>query len=160
MAHSKLPVPTALNMKGEVTSNWKFKDQRQNYEITSGLAQKEANVKLATLKVVMGKDCLWKEILSQQRIRHFKISQSIYFVYDVGIISSHSKWLRTATRFCRGYRTLKVTRRWRRKQFMTISKCVICNEFQPQQQKEPLISHETPKLPRAEAAVDLFTSCF
>jgi len=28
---------------------------------------------------------LWKEILSQQRIRCFKILQSIYFAYDVGI---------------------------------------------------------------------------
>jgi len=35
-------------------------------------------------------NCLWKEILSQQRIRHFKILQSIYFAYDVGIISSYS----------------------------------------------------------------------
>jgi len=34
--------------------------------------------------------CIWKEILSQQRIRHFKILQSIYFAYDVGIISSYS----------------------------------------------------------------------
>jgi len=34
--------------------------------------------------------CLWKEVLSQQRIRHFKILQSIYFAYDVGIISSYS----------------------------------------------------------------------
>jgi len=34
--------------------------------------------------------CLWKEIISQQRIRHFKILQSIYFAYDVGIISSYS----------------------------------------------------------------------
>jgi len=34
--------------------------------------------------------CLWKEILSQQRIRHFKILQSIYFAYDVSIISSYS----------------------------------------------------------------------
>ena len=33
---------------------------------------------------------LWKEILSQQRIRHFEILQSIYFAYDVGIISSYS----------------------------------------------------------------------
>jgi len=33
--------------------------------------------------------CLWKEILSQQRIRHSKILQSIYFAYDVGIISSY-----------------------------------------------------------------------
>ena len=36
------------------------------------------------------KYCLWKEILSQQRIRHFKILQSIYFACDVGIISSYS----------------------------------------------------------------------
>ena len=32
--------------------------------------------------------CLWKEVLSQQRIRHIKILQSIYFAYNVGIISS------------------------------------------------------------------------
>jgi len=37
-----------------------------------------------------GGHCLWKEILSQQRIRHFKILQSIYFAYDVGIISPYS----------------------------------------------------------------------
>jgi len=34
--------------------------------------------------------CLWKEILFQQRIRHFKILQSIYFAYDIGIVSSYS----------------------------------------------------------------------
>jgi len=34
--------------------------------------------------------CLWKEIVSQQRIRHFKILQSIYFAYEVGVISSYS----------------------------------------------------------------------
>jgi len=34
--------------------------------------------------------CLWKEILSQQRIRHFKNLQSVYFAYDVGLISSYS----------------------------------------------------------------------
>jgi len=38
-----------------------------------------------------------------------------------------------------------------------ISKCAICNEFQPQQQKEPLIPHDMPKLPWADVAVDLFT---
>jgi len=37
------------------------------------------------------KHCLWKEILSQQRIRHFKVLQSIYFAHDVGIISSSPK---------------------------------------------------------------------
>jgi len=30
-----------------------------------------------------------KEVLSQLRIRHFKILQSIYFAYEVGIISSY-----------------------------------------------------------------------
>ena len=58
MSNSNLPVPIAMNMKGDVASNWKsFKDQWQNYEIVSSLAQKEANIQLATLKVVMGKDC-------------------------------------------------------------------------------------------------------
>ena len=40
---------------------------------------------------------LWKEILSQQRIRHFKILQSIYFAYDVGIISSYSNRIKMIT---------------------------------------------------------------
>ena len=34
-----------------------------------------------------------------------------------------------------------------------ISKCAMCNEFQPQQQKEPLIPHDTPKLPWADLAI-------
>jgi len=41
--------------------------------------------------------CLWKEILSQQRIRHFKILQSVYFAYDVGIISYYSNSQAKAT---------------------------------------------------------------
>ena len=58
MADSNLPLPMAMNMKGDVASNWKFfKDQWQNNDIASGLAQKEANVRLTTLKVVIGKDC-------------------------------------------------------------------------------------------------------
>ena len=36
-------------------------------------------------------DCLWKKILSQPRIKRFKILQSIYFAHDVGITSSYSK---------------------------------------------------------------------
>jgi len=36
----------------------------------------------------MVKSSPWKEILSQQRIRHFKI---LHFAYDVGIISYYSK---------------------------------------------------------------------
>jgi len=41
----------------------------------------------------LNQHCLWKEILFQQRIRHFKILQSIYFAYDAGIISSYSNRL-------------------------------------------------------------------
>jgi len=39
---------------------------------------------------VISVQCLWKVVLSQQRIRHLKILQSVYFAYDVGIISSYS----------------------------------------------------------------------
>jgi len=50
-ADSNLPVSPAMNMKGDIASNWKFfKDQWQNYKITSGLAQKEANVRTAPPK--------------------------------------------------------------------------------------------------------------
>jgi len=38
---------------------------------------------------IFQKHCLWKEIHSQQRIRHFKILQSMYFAFDVGITSSY-----------------------------------------------------------------------
>jgi len=73
MANSNLPVPIAMSVKGDLANNWKcFKDQWQNYEITSGLAQKEANVRLVLLKVMI--------------------------------------WVRTVTRFYRGYQTLKVKR--------------------------------------------------
>jgi len=44
-------------------------------------------------------NCLWKEILSQQRIRHFKILQSINFAYDVGIITSYSNKMMLYTSF-------------------------------------------------------------
>jgi len=37
------------------------------------------------------KHCLWKEILSQQSNRHFKILQGIYFTYDAGIIRCRTK---------------------------------------------------------------------
>ena len=63
-----------MNLKGDVTSNWKFfKAQWQNYEIASGLAQKESNVRLATLNVSMGKDCY--EIL--QRLPDFENKKTV-----------------------------------------------------------------------------------
>ena len=58
MAYAHLPMPFAMDMKGDVAGNWKFfKDQWRNYEIASGLAQKDADVRLATQNLVMGKDC-------------------------------------------------------------------------------------------------------
>ena len=38
-----------------------------------------------------------------------------------------------------------------------LSKCEVCNTFQPQQQKEPLISHEIPHHPWEKIASDIFT---
>ena len=38
-----------------------------------------------------------------------------------------------------------------------LSKCEVCNTFQPQQQKEPLISHEIPHRPWEKMASDIFT---
>ena len=38
-----------------------------------------------------------------------------------------------------------------------LSKCEVCNTFQPQQQKEPLISHEIPHRPWEKIASDIFT---
>jgi len=47
-----------MNINGDIASNWTFfKDQWQNYGIASGLAQKEVNVRLATLEVAIGNDC-------------------------------------------------------------------------------------------------------
>jgi len=39
-------------------------------------------------------------ILSQQKIRHFKILQSMYFVYEVGIISSYSNRIKILLTGC------------------------------------------------------------
>ena len=54
----------------------------------SNITEKEISVHYSGKDIQMY--CLWKDILSQQRIRHLKILQSIYFAYDVGIISSYS----------------------------------------------------------------------
>ena len=37
-----------------------------------------------------------------------------------------------------------------------VSRCSMCNTYQPKQSKEPLISHETPTLPWSKVGVDLF----
>lgn len=37
-----------------------------------------------------------------------------------------------------------------------VEKCVQCQQFQPQQQKEPLITHEVPELPWMKVGADIF----
>ena len=37
-----------------------------------------------------------------------------------------------------------------------VSKCSVCNTYQPKQCKEPLLSHDPPALPLSKVGVDLF----
>ena len=52
---STVPTLTPIKMLGNLTENWDFfKQMWSNYEIASGLIKKSAEVRKATLKVVMG----------------------------------------------------------------------------------------------------------
>ena len=45
--------------RGDLTSNWEFfKQQWQDYEVAKGLDQKSQAIHVATVRSVMGKDCL------------------------------------------------------------------------------------------------------
>ena len=45
--------------RGDLTSNWEFfKQQWQDYEVATGLDQKSQAIHVATVRSVMGKDCL------------------------------------------------------------------------------------------------------
>ena len=53
------PLPNAMNGKGDVAANWEFFSQQwSDYEIATGLNGKAENIHLATLRSVMGRDCL------------------------------------------------------------------------------------------------------
>ena len=53
------PLPNAMNGKGDVAANWEFFSQQwSDYEIATGLNGKSENIRLATLRSVMGRDCL------------------------------------------------------------------------------------------------------
>ena len=55
---STIPTPTPMKMQGNLAKNWDFfKQMWFNYEIASGLIEKSAEVRKATLKVVMGQEC-------------------------------------------------------------------------------------------------------
>ena len=56
---SNFPVPTPRKCKGDKVANWEFfRQQWEDYEIATGLDQRDQKVRLATLRSVMGKDCL------------------------------------------------------------------------------------------------------
>jgi len=56
---TNFPVPSAMVCRGDLTSNWElFNQQRQDYEVVTGLDQKGQSVRLATFRSVMGKECL------------------------------------------------------------------------------------------------------
>lgn len=57
MAYS-IPVPEAMDMKGDMYNNWTFfRAQWENYEIATGLNIKDKTIRVATLLTVMGKEC-------------------------------------------------------------------------------------------------------
>ncbi|XP_035690003.1 uncharacterized protein K02A2.6-like [Branchiostoma floridae] len=60
MADSRLlPVPKPVEMTGDVSENWEiFKDEWASYEIATEKNKKPKEIRVATLKTVIGRDCL------------------------------------------------------------------------------------------------------
>lgn len=56
---SNFPVPSPMKISGDRVTNWEFfRPQWQDYELGTGLEHRPEPVRLATLRSVMGKDCL------------------------------------------------------------------------------------------------------
>ncbi len=56
---ANFPVPAPMELKVDLPSNWQFfQDQWQDYEIATGLEKKDNSIRVATLRTVMGKECL------------------------------------------------------------------------------------------------------
>ena len=56
MAFFNIPVPAPMEVKGDLLSNWIFfKDQWEDYKVATGLREKSKNVRVATLRSVMGR---------------------------------------------------------------------------------------------------------
>ena len=56
---SNFPVPAPMKITGDRKGNWEFFSQQWNdYELATGLDKRSEKVRLATLRSVMGKDCL------------------------------------------------------------------------------------------------------
>ena len=59
MATSGLPVPAPMDTKDDLPSNWQFfKQQWADYEVATELKDKDEAVRIATLRSIMGKECL------------------------------------------------------------------------------------------------------
>ena len=59
MASNNFPVPAAMEMKGDLVQNWSFfRSQWEDYEIATELNKKDEVIRVATLRSVLGKDCL------------------------------------------------------------------------------------------------------
>jgi len=56
---SNFPVPAPMTCKGNLVANWEFfRQQWEDYEIATGLDKQSSKVRLASLRSVMGKECL------------------------------------------------------------------------------------------------------
>ena len=56
---SNFPVPQVMVCKGDKASNWEFfRQQYEDYEIATELCQRQMSVRLASLRSIMGKECL------------------------------------------------------------------------------------------------------
>ena len=58
MAFINIPFPAPVKVEGDLFSNWtNFKAQWEDNEIATGLREKSKNVRVATLRSVMCRDC-------------------------------------------------------------------------------------------------------
>lgn len=59
MAANSIPLPEAMRVSGDVSSNWdNFRAEFKDYSLATGLNEKPAAVQAATLRRVMGSECL------------------------------------------------------------------------------------------------------
>ena len=66
------PVPSPMVCREDVVGNWEFfRQQWEDYEVDTGLSQQSPKVRLASLRSVMGKECLQistnLHLMSEQR---------------------------------------------------------------------------------------------
>ena len=56
---SNFPIPAPMECKGDIIGNWKFFHmQWEDYEIATQLNTKSSQIRMATLRSIMGKECL------------------------------------------------------------------------------------------------------